>query len=162
MRIYKGTLIIQLPRLSWQTKLLQKLGCKLHYFRLYKTVSFDMYAWSKVISIYRKRENEFYLSMQTTIVALLHIYVLYVRPFCVTVNQKDMLYKCKGGGYCKILLCAFNIRPSIVTTIHFQHIYYYYYFYIYIFEALFCMSTEKLIYSAIIDFHLVSCRILYA
>ena len=102
MRIYKGTLIIQLPRLNWQTKLLQKLGCKLHYFRLYKTVSFDMYAWSKVISIYRKRENEFYLSMQTTIVALLHIYVLYVRPFCVTVNQKDMLYKCKGGGYCKI------------------------------------------------------------
>ena len=30
MSVYEGTLIIQLPRLNWQTKLLQKLGSKLH------------------------------------------------------------------------------------------------------------------------------------
>ena len=42
MSVYEGTLIIQLPRLNWQTKLLQKLGSKLHYynFGLYKTVYF--------------------------------------------------------------------------------------------------------------------------
>jgi len=56
MCVYEGTLIIQLPRLNWQTKLLQRrnwvVNCTATISDSIKLcISFDMYAWSKVISI---------------------------------------------------------------------------------------------------------------
>ena len=56
MCVYEGTLIIQLPRLNWQTKLLQRrnwvVNCTTTISDSIKLcISFDMYAWSKVISI---------------------------------------------------------------------------------------------------------------